>query len=71
MIDGLSAVLLGQAVHSPTVVNPSLGHLGCDAAVLVAGSDNLLGQVLLAPLADAALDLELLLGIAEIHFFLL
>ena len=71
MVDGLSTVLLGQAVHSPTVVDPRLGDLGGDAAVLIAGGDGLLGQVLLAPLADAALDLELLLGIAEIHFFLL
>ena len=71
MVDGLSTVLLGQAVHSPTVVDPRLGDLGGDTAVLIAGGDGLLGQVLLAPLADAALDLELLLGIAEIHFFLL
>ena len=67
MVDGLSTVFLGQAVHAPTRIDPRLRHFGSDAAVLVAGRDDLLRQVLLGPLADALLDAELFLGVCEIH----
>ena len=68
MIDRLSTVLLGQAIQTPALVNPGLSDLGGDTTVLVTGSDCLLGEVLLAPLTNAALDLKLFRGVAVIHF---